>query len=226
MPPKTNGDRLDDVYAAIERDKAFAHFRADGNRFVRGEGDTSRPRVMIIGEAPGAQEAIQLRPFVGDSGKVLRTFMRNAGLFSTWHGKLTGMPVPAFCAESSPPNCWLTNVIKYRPPKNRTPTLAEIDSARPYLCDEWLAVGAPRIIIPVGAVALRAIMPRTRMSITFAAGKRFDVSINPSVTGVLSPYRVTVAPMLHPQFLLHGGKSALSKANEDWIDFGNWTDGY
>lgn len=164
------------------------------DHYVSGEG--GNPRVMVIGEAPGAQEDLKRRPFVGDSGLVLRELMAIAGLF-------TG-DTPHF-GEA---NCWLTNVVKFRPPRNRTPTLKEIMSVRHLLREEWIAVGMPRIVVPVGNVSLTAVYGRQRSILKLAGKPLFEHAS----TGL----HMVVFPMLHPSYGLRGGKDIQEQMERHW----------
>src|SRR5688500_16998698 len=85
--------------------------------YVAGEGDN--PEAFIIGEAPGAQEEAQQRPFVGPAGVVMRDLMAIAGLYA--HIPRDGKP-KVINNRHGLENCWLTNVVKFRPPRNRKPT--------------------------------------------------------------------------------------------------------
>lgn len=171
-----------------------------GSVYVPGEGDN--PLAFIVGEAPGAQEHMKARPFVGPSGVVLRDLMHSAGLH-------TG----EFNYQGNEPNCWLTNVVKFRPPKNRNPTPAEIACARPYLSREWVAVGSPRLVIPVGGIALRAIMGRP-MSILMLAGK-------PMMQAARDGSTIYVYPMIHPSFGLRN-EQVRPLMERDWAALGEW----
>lgn len=158
-----------------EAERNNSAFRALGRAYVPGEGPAF-PKVMIIGEAPGAQEVLARRPFVGPSGLVLRRLMKTAGL-------------------SVHTNAWITNVVKFRPPGNRVPTLSEIIVAREYLVREWVAIGNPRVIVAVGGTALRAAIPAAT-SILARAGHTIS---RPSR---YIDEMVSVFPVLHPAFVL------------------------
>lgn len=193
-----------------------APFAALSKRFVPGEGDN--PRAFIIGEAPGAQEEIQGRPFVGPAGIMLRRLMLLAGLHADWRGKLTKGWVPPSCAEGNPPNCWLTNVVKFRPPRNRTPLPAEIECAKPYIEREWFAVGQPSVIVPVGGVALKAVMGKN-VSILRLAGEHI------LKTSVHNGQTIHVWPMIHPSFAMRlaDTQPGLKELLENhWLAFGEW----
>lgn len=170
-------------------------------RYVPGEGDN--PRVFIVGEAPGAQEDSALRPFVGDSGRILRELMASVGLF-------TG-ETPHF----GEPNCWLTNVVHFRPPRNRTPTPAELKVARIGLRVEWIAVGRPRIIVPIGGTALKTIMGRGPYSILKMAGSNWPRMSNDG------KYYLNFWPMIHPSFGIRN-KNVIPLIEKDWGKFEDW----
>jgi uracil-DNA glycosylase family 4 len=168
--------------------------------YVPGEGPY-RPTAFVIGEAPGAQEDVQRRPFVGAAGTALRALMSTAGLYST--------PV-----DSLLPNTWITNVIKFRPERNRTPIIPEIDSVRQLLFEEWIAVGKPQLIIPVGRTALYAVYGR-QISITRVSGQ-LDERASVNTTSPLF-----IWPMIHPSFAIRN-KQAQPLLERDWAKLGTW----
>ena len=89
--------------------------------------------VIIVGEAPGNDEVIQGRPFVGPSGRLLDALLPVVGL--------------------SRGHCYVTNVVPWRPRANRAPTADEIMACRPRLMEEVKTVGAP-LVISLGSSAL------------------------------------------------------------------------
>jgi uracil-DNA glycosylase len=209
---QVNWETLEDLYEEIRRDVSFAHLRKGKNRLVPGEGDN--PQVMLIGEAPGAQEAMKLRPFVGPSGVMLRRLMDLAGLWSTPKWSHGHPDFPETTGETSP-NCWLTNVVKYRPPKNRTPLWTEIQDARPYLRREWEAIGCPSVIVAIGSAAFTAVVGRKR-GILQRAGNPFSYS-----RGNKNPNTIVVWPMIHPGYGLRN-EHIRPKMEEHWSTLGNW----
>ena len=130
--------------------EATAFFRNlyEGERkvLVFGEGRVGAP-VMMIGEAPGEQETLQGRPFVGKAGKNLDAFLAQAGMDRA--------------------ALYVTNVVKFRPTKlsaagrtvNRPPTQEEIKLFLPWLLREIDLVD-PRYIITLGNVPLKALTGR------------------------------------------------------------------
>lgn len=192
--------KLGRIYDDIEQDPAFENLRVGKAKLVQGEGDN--PIAMLIGEAPGAQEAMHGRPFVGASGIMLRRFMYLVGLNSADPGAVL--------------NCWITNVVKYRPLRNRTPSLKEVEASRWYLRREWRAIGRPKLIVPIGATALSAVVGRPA-SVTHHAGKPFTRTVRFTETDVV------VFPMLHPAFGLRN-EGARPIMQEHWEKLGEWID--
>jgi len=103
-----------DIYEDIREDPLFEHLRTAHIRLVPGIGSQSAT-YLLVGEAPGATENTKGRPFCGASGRVLDQLMGVAGISVTETIGQDGIRRDA--------NAWLTNVVKYRPPGNRTPTL-------------------------------------------------------------------------------------------------------
>lgn len=117
---------------------------AEEKPLVFGEGNIDHPPVMLIGEAPGEQESLQGRPFVGKAGKNLDGFL----------GVL----------ELRREDIYISNVVKIRPTKvsekgrtsNRPPNKEELALFTPYLMEEILRV-QPGMIVTLGNVALKAL---------------------------------------------------------------------
>ena len=105
-----------------------------------------RPRVLFVGEAPGAAEDREGRPFVGRSGKKLDAAIASLGLGAEEFGVL--------------------NVVKCRPPGNRFDPVAE-RTCRPYL-DRQVALLQPEVLVTLGAHALRALAPGAASVLTSA----------------------------------------------------------
>jgi DNA polymerase len=109
---------------------------------VPGEGGENA-RVMLIGEAPGASEDKQGRPFVGRAGKLLDELLAEAGL------------------ERS--DVYITNVVKARPPGNRDPKAPEVAHHMPWLEAE-LALVKPELVVPLGRHALAHFVDGAKIS--------------------------------------------------------------
>jgi uracil-DNA glycosylase family 4 len=104
---------------------------------VPGEGSATAP-VVIVGEAPGANEDAQGRPFVGRAGAILDELLGEARLVRE--------------------DVFITNVVKARPPGNRDPRADEVAHHLPFL-DAQLEVIRPRLLVPLGRHALRRFAP-------------------------------------------------------------------
>jgi DNA polymerase len=115
---------------------------ASATNLVPGEGDETAD-VMIVGEAPGASEDKQGRPFVGRAGRFLDELLGEAGLDRD--------------------AVYITNVVKARPPENRDPTRAEVEHWMPVL-EQQLALVAPRLVVPLGRHALAHFAPGAKIS--------------------------------------------------------------
>lgn len=102
--------------------------------FSRGS-DTAR--IMLIGEAPGRDEDIQGKPFVGRAGKLLDRMLAAIGLDET--------------------NVYITNTIYWRPPGNRTPTAQEIESCAPFLSRQ-IELLDPQVMMLLGGAAAKSML--------------------------------------------------------------------
>lgn len=186
---------LEEVYRRIGAETALEHLRVPGIRFVGGRGARHNARFMVVGEAPGATENTSGQPFTGASGRVLTQLLALAG-----------------CRlKDEEANTWLTNVVKYRPPGNRTPTLAEVEASKPFLRLEWKAVGAPTVIVAVGSTAMQALGPRLG-PITRMAGKRVSM-----------PGGVNLFAMVHPSYGLRN-PAYQPVMEKHWEEFGRWAE--
>jgi uracil-DNA glycosylase len=146
---------LAEVYDEYRLDPRFDHLRTDGIVLVPGEGSPV-PKIFIVGEAPGATENLQRRPFVGASGRALRSLIGDS-------------------AGLDPTDWFLTNTVKYRPPGNRTPTRDEIAASVSYLRAEYAAVGSPPVLVAVGNPARIALAPDLIGGTTGLAGRPYSV---------------------------------------------------
>lgn len=100
-----------------------------------GEG---RKGILIVGEAPGAEEDEKGIPFVGRSGQLLSSVLRREGIFMD-------------------KDCWRTNVVQCRPPNNRTPTKEEIRCCKSRF-EEAISSVSPKVILCLGAVAIQGVL--------------------------------------------------------------------
>jgi uracil-DNA glycosylase len=135
-------------------------------------------RVMLVGEAPGRDEDIQGRPFVGKSGQLLDLMLTAIGL--SRH------------AEERESSVFITNAIFWRPPGNRTPTEAETLMCLPFLL-RTIELQKPDVIVCLGATPAHRLMGKTD-GILKLRGKWMTASV--------SGRSIPVLPTLHPAYLL------------------------
>jgi uracil-DNA glycosylase len=129
--------------------------------------------VMLIGEAPGAEEDRKGKPFVGPSGQLLDRMLATIGLDRT--------------------SVYITNVIYWRPPGNRSPTPAEIAACQPFL-ERTVELIRPKLIVFVGGIAARGLLG-VKEGVTKLRGRRL---LYPLADGTTVPALV----MFHPAYLL------------------------
>lgn len=194
---------LEDVYETIREDIRWDHLRQPGIVLVKGRGQDVPElcRAMIVGEAPGATENARRRPFCGPSGRVLDQLMAIAGLYAEDDETRVA------------PNAFITNVVKYRPPGNRTPRPDEIAWGAEALRKEWTILGRPRLLVAVGATARAALVPK--MFGAVAPGKVVDLG---SQVGE-GPF---VWVHYHPGWGLRQGESGRRTMERHWEEMGAW----
>ncbi len=105
---------------------------ATRNKFVFGVGDP-QANLMLVGEAPGAEEDRLGEPFVGRAGKLLDKIL-------------------AAIKRSRTQDVYICNVLKCRPPNNRDPLASEVEQCEPYLLKQ-IAIMRPKLIVALGRVA-------------------------------------------------------------------------
>ena len=126
------------VLAATVRECTLCGLCATRTQTVFGTGD-ARARLMVIGEAPGAEEDRQGEPFVGRAGGLLNSMLRAAGF--------------------ERPQVYIANVLKCRPPNNRDPAADETERCLPYLRRQIELVD-PAVILCVGRIAAQRLLER------------------------------------------------------------------
>lgn len=130
-------------------------------------------RVMIIGEAPGRDEDLQGRPFVGPAGQLLDQMLDAIGLSRD--------------AAEDAQAVYITNILPWRPPENRNPTPEEIAMMMPFV-RRHVQLAAPDVLVAMGNISCQGLLGRkgiTRMRGTWE-----------------SALDRPVMPMFHPAYLL------------------------
>jgi uracil-DNA glycosylase family 4 len=131
--------KLDALLAKYETQAPHQHFNTDFTNIVFGEGDPSAD-LMFVGEAPGEEEDLTGRPFVGRAGQLLEKMIQAMG----------------FSRET----VYICNVLKTRPPNNATPTAHEASLCEPYLIEQ-IRIIQPRVIVTLGLAASHQLLATT-----------------------------------------------------------------
>ena len=119
---------------------------------VFGEGNP-HARLMFIGEAPGREEDLQSRPFVGEAGMLLTRLVEKMG----------------FKRE----DVYIANVLKCRPPMNRDPEADEIGQCREYV-EKQIEIISPAVIMTLGRISAQTLIGNTKLRMTAIRGKHFN----------------------------------------------------
>ncbi len=143
---------------------------------VPGEGNIDAA-LMLIGEAPGYQEDVMGRPFVGRAGKLLDALLAGIGLARE--------------------EVYISNIVKHRPPENRDPMQDEIEACTPYL-ERQIRIIQPKFIATLGRHSTRYILSKANVEsrgITEVRGRIFKER--------LFGLHVSVIPTYHPAAALY-----------------------
>ena len=135
---------------------------------VPGEGNANTPDILFIGEGPGADEDAQGRPFIGKAGQLLTKMIEAMGY--------------------SREELFIANVVKCRPPNNRTPLPEEMEACLPYLRQQ-VGLIKPKVIVGLGATAIKGLL-----------GKTAGIT---RLRGTWQEYQgIKLMPTFHPSYLL------------------------
>jgi len=149
---------------------------------VIGEG-SHFSEIMFIGEAPGKNEAATGRPFVGAAGKILDKLLADVGIPRE--------------------EVYITNIVKDRPPQNRDPLPAEIESYGPFL-DKQIDIIQPKILATLGRFSMAYIMTKFTLTdelrpISAIHGLSFDAKA--------SYGNIKIVPLYHPAVAIYNSKT-------------------
>jgi uracil-DNA glycosylase len=157
---------------------------------VPGDGELSA-RIMLIGEAPGKDEDASGHPFVGSSGRFLNKMLEEVGIDRK--------------------TLFITNIVKCRPPANRTPRAEEVATCTSDYLDAQIALINPEVIMLLGGVAAKRLLGLARIDdargrILEHEGRKYIVSYHPAVRF----YREDLAEKMREDFRLL--KQAISES--------------
>jgi uracil-DNA glycosylase len=183
--------QLNQLKEAIKQ--ANLPLKETATNLVFGKGNPNAS-ILFIGESPGKKEDEQGLPFVGTSGKLLDQFLQNIGL--------------------NVDDCYIANILKYRPPNNRDPNREEIKAHTPYLVRQ-IEIIKPHVIVTLGNYATKFILSSCNAEkmndiagITQVHGKIKKITLNTNTYKVI--------PTFHPAALIYNRKLRPS-AEQDFI---------
>ncbi|MGI9590424.1 MAG: uracil-DNA glycosylase [Myxococcota bacterium] len=164
---RADGVTLDDVRAELG-DCTRCRLHEGRSKLVFGDGNPDAD-LMFVGEGPGAEEDRRGLPFVGRAGELLTQMIEK------------GLGIPRS-------EVYICNVVKCRPPDNRTPLADEVSTCSPYL-DGQIAAVKPRVIVALGKPSASLLLGR-------------EVAIT-RIRGTWHDYQgIPLMPTLHPAYIL------------------------
>ena len=189
------GRALGDLEKIAEEIKTCKKCPLHNNRInaVPGEGNHSCG-VMLIGEAPGFNEDLQGRPFVGAAGKLLDELMGDVGV--------------------SRGVVYITNVVKCRPPSNRQPRDNEVKVCTSLYLDKQIAIINPKLIVCLGNISSKYIFNKYGLkfkSMSEVHGKMYRIISLHGELKIIATY--------HPAAILRNPK-LIEEAKMDWKTIG------
>jgi DNA polymerase len=164
---------LEQIKADILEKNICPDLAREAKNLVMGDGNIDAD-IVLIGEAPGKNEDEQGLPFVGAAGKFLNEMLEGAGIKRS--------------------DVYITNIVKYRPPNNRDPQLAEKAAFWPYLVRQ-LDVIQPKVVVTLGRHSMEYFLPDRKISEIHGQPKR--ISFGES--------KIVVVPLYHPAAALYNG---------------------
>lgn len=176
---QTTQQALDEIEETILKNKICPELAASATQLVFGVGSPDA-KIVFIGEAPGKNEDIQGKPFVGAAGKFLDEMLQGIGLERK--------------------DVYITNIVKYRPPNNRDPLPEEKKAFLPYLQAQLEAI-RPKIVVALGRHSMNCFLPDLQISKIHGEPKRIRISMKES-DDILS---IVILPLYHPAAALYNG---------------------
>ncbi len=176
----TTTTSLDDIAQQIIADQVCPTLASTATQLVFGDGNPTAD-LVFIGEAPGKQEDIQGKPFVGAAGKFLNEMLASVGLGRE--------------------DVYITNIVKYRPPDNRDPLPAEKQAFLPYLQAQLEALH-PLVVATLGRHSMNCFLPDLQISQVHGEPQRIKIQADRSSANSLD---VVLLPLYHPAAALYNG---------------------
>lgn len=169
----SNQLQLEQLYDWYKKNKNFPIVNTENKSIVFGQGNPNA-RLMIIGEAPGREEDEQGIPFVGRSGRLLTKLLTELGIDRN--------------------DIYITNIVKHRPPNNRTPTAKESKLSKELILDKQIAIINPDLIVTLGKVATEALLEQ-------------KINMNEQRGTCIALGTHKLVPTYHPAYILRNPKA-------------------
>ena len=166
--------QLEQIATDIIKNNVCPDLAMQANRLVMGAGSPDAD-IIFIGEAPGKKEDETGLPFVGASGKFLDVMLATAGM--------------------NRQDVFITSIVKYRPPNNRDPSVAEKAAFLPYLLRQ-IAIIQPKIIVPLGRHGMEFFLPGVTIGQIHGQPQTME----------LDGREVVIMPLYHPAAALYNAR--------------------
>jgi DNA polymerase len=170
--------QLDHLAAEIIAKNVCLELADQATQLVIGDGNANAD-IVIIGEAPGKNEDLQGKPFVGAAGKFLNEMLAQAGM------------------ERS--DVYITNIVKYRPPNNRDPLPEEKKAFWPYLLRQ-LEIINPKVVITLGRHSMEYFLPEAKIGQVHGQAVHKTVKFHDG-----RELEWLIVPLYHPAAALYNG---------------------
>lgn len=170
--------QLAEIAAEIITRNICPELADQATQLVLGDGNPDAD-IVIIGEAPGKNEDLQGKPFVGAAGKFLNEMLATAGMDRS--------------------DVYITNIVKYRPPNNRDPSLSEKKAFWPYLLRQ-LEIIDPKVVITLGRHSMEYFLPEGKISEIHGHAVHKKVKYHDG-----RELEWLVVPLYHPAAALYNG---------------------
>lgn len=157
-------------------------YRTENNYLPVPGAGKANAKIMVVGEAPGKNEAITGLPFCGQTGKILDELFESISLDRK--------------------NVFVTSVVKDRPQKNRDPTKEEIAWYAPYL-DRQIEIIAPKVVVALGRFAMEYLFARYGVE---AEGKTISELHGSVYEGKVGKKKIKIVALYHPSACIYNQK--------------------
>lgn len=172
--------QLDVIQQQIIDDNVAPELAVEATQLVFSDGNPDA-ELVFVGEAPGKNEDIQGKPFVGAAGKFLNEMLEMINLKRE--------------------DIYITNIVKYRPPNNRDPLPEEKKAFLPYLQSQ-LEVIQPKVLVTLGRHSMNCFLPDLQISKVHGQPKRVKLSLKKDANDTLD---IVILPLFHPAAALYNG---------------------